>query len=422
MSGAMRWVVFLTLSILLHTNCYAIQYFNVGRPKLGVSKVYVEIDTFSPLNRMFTVDLREILEKTLLFRNVLTPGKADYVIQFEGSVGSRYLLVKINDKNDKRKKVILLGVKFKKDGKDYLQKRVAALGNHITKKVLGLEGALGTPMIWSELVGSRKALFLGKFGIKGSKKQVTFNQFSNSGASWSPDGKNIIYTSHTAKGTIINLQQVIPLRIRPVTIYTQWGSGSSGHWAIDNSIYLTVHINQRNSDIYRFLLAEVPSTSKVDMKEVGRLTSSPRIETGARVSPDGQKMVYISDKTGNPQIYLMDLKSGKSKKISRGSRYNVEPVWSPDGKYIAYSSIRKGLPTIIRLEIKTGSSVKLTSSIYAESPTWSPDGSIIAFTGKRKVRGVTKIYYSLASGGGVRRFTNSESRVSESSPAWCSQK
>ncbi|MCP4296588.1 MAG: hypothetical protein GY786_13370, partial [Proteobacteria bacterium] len=418
MRRLIRASLFVGVFVLLYSTSYAVQYSDVSKPGLAISKVFIKAEKSSKQNQVFTKGLQLMLEKSLMFRNVKNSGEADYSINIEDSVESGRLVIGVKNNNEENKKEKFFGLKFKRQTENYIQSKIASIGNQIIRDSFGVKGALGSTLVWSENTDSRKVLYMGKFGTLSKKKQVSFNDFSNSGASWSPNRKNIVYTSHTAKGSIINVQQVFPLRKRSVTVFKDWGKASGTLWAPDGSIFMTIHIDKQNSDIYQFSLPENPYKAKdAQLKQIRKWTYNSTVETEASVSPDGKQMAYVSDETGNPQIYLMDMSKGKGKRISRNSGYNVAPAWSPDGRYLAYSSIRKGVPSIIRLDPKSGNSAKLTNTLYAESPTWSPDGAMIAFVAKKGRDGVTKIYYSLASGGGFKRLTSSSPEVNESSPS-----
>jgi len=115
----------------------------------------------------------------------------------------------------------------------------------------------------------------------------------------------------------------------------------------------------------------------------------------ARFSPDGQKVVYVvshilpEDKDKGRKeakeysaLYLLDLETGNTKKITAGKSNDTNPVFSPDGKTIAFVRVANDdKPQIYLMPIDGGEPEALTEMKQgATSPVWSPDGTRIAFT------------------------------------------
>jgi TolB protein len=152
------------------------------------------------------------------------------------------------------------------------------------------------------------------------------------------------------------------------------------------------------------------------------LTKHSAIETEPVLSPDGKKLAYVSDRTGQPQVYLMDLSSKKVTRISRKGGYNTSPAWSPDSSMVAFTSQKRGSKSTIyrvRIDDNLGTQTRVSpENISSESPAWSPDGSMVAFQG---FQGVWKIFYVLSSGGPAERLTNSSKWIVETGPTWSSR-
>jgi dipeptidyl aminopeptidase/acylaminoacyl peptidase len=104
------------------------------------------------------------------------------------------------------------------------------------------------------------------------------------------------------------------------------------------------------------------------------------------VSPDGKWLAYDAstiDLAGNVRksaVYLVPSDgSTASKKVTDGSRQDEAPAWSPDGKTIAYISNQDGGgKQVWLLDVATGKSRKLTTlSGGAAIVKWVPDGSAV---------------------------------------------
>jgi len=71
---------------------------------------------------------------------------------------------------------------------------------------------------------------------------------------------------------------------------------------------------------------------------IRNLTHSPGVrEQKVAWSPNGQSIAYISDRTGEDEIYICPQDGLAPKKRSqRSSGFMFQPVWSPDGSKIAW--------------------------------------------------------------------------------------
>ena len=152
-----------------------------------------------------------------------------------------------------------------------------------------------------------------------------------------------------------------------------------------------------------------------------KLTKHVAIETEPALSPDGKTLAYISDRTGTPQVYLLNLATKKTTRLTKKGNYNSSPSWSPDGTMIAYNGVRNSKSVIFRVLVDDPLGFETQVSpkgMQAESPVWSSDGSLVAYQAKRTGQQNWKIYYSLSSGSPAQRLTKSKRGVDETSPSW----
>lgn len=102
-------------------------------------------------------------------------------------------------------------------------------------------------------------------------------------------------------------------------------------------------------------------------------------------SPDGAKILYESNTSGNWEVYLMDtvgLKDGGGNiiQLTNISGSDRMPAFSPDGKYIAFISDRDGDFEVFRMKIDGSEQIQLTQNELPEiHPYWSPDSKRIIF-------------------------------------------
>ena len=140
-----------------------------------------------------------------------------------------------------------------------------------------------------------------------------------------------------------------------------------------------------------------------------------------RWSPDGRKIVFMSNRDGNFEIYVMDAHGRNQKRLTRSVYSDQFPTWAPDGTQIAYSSngtaATYAMPTLSAIYIMDtdGSNVKRVTNYNAGSdrpspfyndsyPVWSPDGNKIAFFSDR-TNGWREIFLMNPDGSDVTQIT-----------------
>jgi len=144
------------------------------------------------------------------------------------------------------------------------------------------------------------------------------------------------------------------------------------------------------------------------------LTSEPGYEGEPTFSPDGETIAYVSDRTGNFEIFLKQVSGGPDVNITNNPADDVQPAFSPDGKRIAFVSTRESLRDL-RYENfgvpATGGDIWVMPALggnarrIAESgnfPSWSSDGSTIVYMGGGDFN--KKIYRVPAAGGEAREI------------------
>jgi len=127
-------------------------------------------------------------------------------------------------------------------------------------------------------------------------------------------------------------------------------------------------------------------------------------------------LVYNSYKSGFPDIYHHDLRSGIRKVIAKYSGSNISPAVSPDGSRIAMILSKGGSPNLYVANIDGSGLQRLTSTREGESsPCWSPDGKTICFASR--VGGSAALYTIPATGGQMKRL-QTIGAVNATEPDW----
>jgi len=104
-------------------------------------------------------------------------------------------------------------------------------------------------------------------------------------------------------------------------------------------------------------------------------------------SPDGKSIAFVTNKDGSPRIYIMDiptpdmrLKDIKANLISKANRENSAPSWSPDGTKLAYCAMTNGVRQIWIYDFLKRQEWQLTQGgTHKENPSWAPNNLHLVF-------------------------------------------
>jgi Tol biopolymer transport system component len=214
----------------------------------------------------------------------------------------------------------------------------------------------------------------------GSHRRLLVPDASN--PAWSPDGRQIAYSSSRG-GIWIARADGSSRRRLTAPPHRDGALDNEPGWSPDGSrvaFHREWYGNGNPAPIIVDLYAVEVRTGRVT-----RLTQTPKIpEFEPAWSPDGMQVAYNSGERGSEKdgIYVLDLASGRSKRLTSG--FHAKPDWSPDGTKIAFAVVGGAGPGAIVVMKRDGSRRrKVVASAgpwrWFGAPSWSPDGSRIAY-------------------------------------------
>ena len=171
--------------------------------------------------------------------------------------------------------------------------------------------------------------------------------------------------------------------------------------------------------------------------EPRRLTTDPGLDYNGVISPDGRWVVFTSERTGSPDLYVLDLHGDDGPRpLVEGPAMEDAAAISPDGRRLLFVSTRPGNADVFEMPFRpedphaAGEARNLTRHAAGDyNPAFSPDGTRILFSSSRDTTVATstgaspgptylasEVYVMRADGTGVRRLTRHESW--DGAPAW----
>lgn len=198
---------------------------------------------------------------------------------------------------------------------------------------------------------------------------------------WSPDGKSLAYTALVPPGTDTQLLvngQAISGNEDVFAFPAPWVSNDTLIYASNGKLW------RRN--VVSGAVTAVPFSAQVSFSRQSYPLKSHDFDSTKTqpvsgildpvLSPDGRHVAFVALN----QLWEMTI-GHKPHRLTNAPYYKEDPTWSPDGQSLAYATDRDGAMAIYILDLRTGRSRKLTAQFSGAQGklAWSPDGTMIAF-------------------------------------------
>lgn len=207
---------------------------------------------------------------------------------------------------------------------DIVSKNVNRLTNHLANDVLPVSAPNGEFILFMSDRDSlsRNIYIMNKDGS--DVRSLTKNQSYEESPDWSPDGQKIIFTRQLRD-------------------------------SIDNSHAANGEIHIMDSD----------------GSNVQRLTNKPGYDSGAKFSPDGNKITFYGFDNDQWDLFIMDSDGSNLFNLTNDSIECYSPDWSSDGKWLVYTAGEKGVYNIWKINLLSKKRIQLTKTTGRnEGPVW----------------------------------------------------
>jgi Tol biopolymer transport system component/tRNA A-37 threonylcarbamoyl transferase component Bud32 len=133
------------------------------------------------------------------------------------------------------------------------------------------------------------------------------------------------------------------------------------------------------------------------------VTNLAGVQAEPSISPDGRSVAFVSNRSGDFNIYVGLLSGGDLVQVTHDSNLKARPAWSPDAATLAFSRMNSsGTWDVWEIPALGGTSRRVIQN--ARDPAWSPDGTQLAYANG----GDHGIWVAGASGENAHRITMPE--------------
>jgi Tol biopolymer transport system component len=197
-----------------------------------------------------------------------------------------------------------------------------------------------------------------------------------SSAVWAPDSRRLIYMQPESAGadsssaTARIYQQAAPGEAQPLA----WSPafGRTLEFLPPNKLIFGVRSPREN-------LREI-SLEGSSSAPTRSLTAGNSTDRQPCYSPDGERVIFSSSRTGNLDVWEIHRQSGVIRRLTDSPADDWDPAFSPDGKHLLFSSSRTGRFEIWMANADGTNPRQVTHGGWdCENPAMTPDGAWIVF-------------------------------------------
>jgi Tol biopolymer transport system component/DNA-binding winged helix-turn-helix (wHTH) protein len=215
----------------------------------------------------------------------------------------------------------------------------------------------------------------------GEPRRVTFDESVITSLTWSEDGGSIVFSSE--RGAMAGTGSLWRVRVDASTARPELeqlrgiGQRATGPVIARRGRRLAYMESVRDTNLWR-----VAATGEGLAQP---LVSSTREENSPDYSPDGARIAFASNRSGNWEVWVASSDGSNTRQVtSYRAGPAWQPRWSPNGRVLAFSHTREGNADIYTITPEGSAPRQLTSDPASDaSPSWSRDGRSVYFSSNR---------------------------------------
>jgi TolB protein len=208
--------------------------------------------------------------------------------------------------------------------------------------------------------------------------RLTYGPWDDITPAISPDGQTVAFSSNRNSYWDIYLLDLNTGGITRLTDTLEYEAAPA--WSPDNK-WLVYEAYVKDN-------LEIKIQSVVSNEESIQLTNSPAADFSPVWSPDGRQIAFVSNQSGEDEIWLADLDKTEEQRFQdlsqNPSSKDTHPTWSPDGKSLIWVGEQDGMRHLILLQLSPTGETNITPTAVNQQnigsgdwPVWSTDGEII---------------------------------------------